>query len=179
MPHDAGRQNRPSAASDALGGLGRARGARRRAHGLACVALTVIGVESALERVVAFWDEHVAAWLAGQDLMTAPLPEWLASYQVRASVRSPVTGSPSRTPVLCLPRRGRCWASTPAGTSRTSRPVTASSPPRSASSARGWRPPRTCEPRGRSWWGPNRYYEAQVGFMRRRLDDPESGPATW
>jgi hypothetical protein len=35
---------------------------------------------SARERVVRFWDDHVAAWLDGEDPMPDPLPRWFASY---------------------------------------------------------------------------------------------------
>jgi len=40
----------------------------------------VTACTSARERVVAFWDDHVSAWLAGEDPMPDPLPRWFASY---------------------------------------------------------------------------------------------------
>ena len=43
------------------------------------------------ERVAEFWDEHVAAWLDGEDPMPAPLPCWWAGYTSNAP-----DGMPSR-----------------------------------------------------------------------------------
>ena len=40
---------------------------------------------SARERVAGFWDEHVRAWLAGDDPMVDPLPRWFASFQGRGA----------------------------------------------------------------------------------------------
>lgn len=39
------------------------------------------GMNSARERVVAFWDDHVSSWLSGADLMPPPLDRWFRSYQ--------------------------------------------------------------------------------------------------
>jgi hypothetical protein len=36
---------------------------------------------SARERVKAFWDNHIAAWLAGEDPMPDPLPHWYDAFQ--------------------------------------------------------------------------------------------------
>jgi hypothetical protein len=33
------------------------------------------------ERVCDFWDEHVARWLDGRDVLAEPLPGWFASFQ--------------------------------------------------------------------------------------------------
>ena len=38
-------------------------------------------MSSARERVAGFWDQHVGAWLAGDDPMMDPLPRWFASFQ--------------------------------------------------------------------------------------------------
>lgn len=36
---------------------------------------------SARERVTGFWDEHIAAWLAGDDPMPDPLPQWFDAFR--------------------------------------------------------------------------------------------------
>ena len=40
-------------------------------------------VNAARERVAEFWDDHVARWLAGEDLLDDGLSDWLASYDGR------------------------------------------------------------------------------------------------
>jgi hypothetical protein len=51
-------------------------------------------MSSARERVAGFWDEHVGAWLAGEDPMADPLPRWFASFQGRGAGRVTREGFP-------------------------------------------------------------------------------------
>lgn len=131
-----------------------------------------------LERVVGFWDEHVAAWLAGEDPMPAPLPDWFASYQgkgmgavTRSGFPEPYAGA-----ILASPRMvvlglnpGRHYPQFQARDGVFAQEI------RQLGSYSDW---MATTPYLRRPWtelvSPNRYYQARVGFMRRWLDDPDA-----
>jgi len=134
---------------------------------------------SARERVAGFWDEHVKAWLAGEDSLADALPRWFASY--RGSGIGAVTRDGFPEP----------YAGDLLGLVTTPRLVVLGLNPghyhprfqardgifageiRQAGSYSRW---MTTGPYFRSPWttevGPNRYYRSRLGFARHWLQDP-------
>ncbi|MGN9811523.1 anti-phage DNA glycosylase Brig1 [Micromonospora sp. BQ11] len=137
---------------------------------------------SARQRVAAFWDTHIAAWLSGEDLMPSPLPEWFESYKGTGPGKPTLDGFPE-------PYHGDLL-----GLKRTPRVVVLGLNPgeyqRQFQSRNGifakeiekhgsysnW---ATTGPYNRSPWedemGINRYYQARLRFTRNWLQDPSAG----
>ncbi|MFI7609528.1 anti-phage DNA glycosylase Brig1 [Micromonospora sp. NPDC049366] len=137
---------------------------------------------TARERVAAFWDTHVAAWLDGADPLPHPLPAWFDSYlgiglgQVtRDGFPEPFQGDLSglthtpRMVVLGLnPGEYRPRFQ--------SRDGIFAAEIRAAGSYSRW---MTTGPYNRPPWtdtmGPNRYYQTRLRFTRNWLQDPDAG----
>ena len=136
-------------------------------------------VVSARERVAGFWDEHVAAWLDGDDPMAEPLLRWFDSYRGRGADRVTREGFPEP------------YAGDLLGLARTPRVVVLGLNPgqyhprfqarvgifadeiRRCGSFSAW---MTTGPYLRVPWtdeiGPNVYYRSRISFAARWLDDP-------
>jgi hypothetical protein len=141
-------------------------------------------MSSARERVAGFWDEHVGAWLAGDDPMADPLPHWFASFQGRGVGLVTREGFPEPYAGDLLGRVG------------VPRLVVLGLNPgvyhprfqardgifadeiRRYGSYSAW---MATGPYFRAPWtteiGPNRYYLSRLGFAQRWLDDPTATQA--
>lgn len=136
---------------------------------------------SARERVVAFWDAHIAAWLRGEDPLPSPLPDWFDSsvgvgpgQVTREGFPEPFQGDllglvhTPRMVVLGLnPGEYRPLFQSREGHLRPR--------DREAGSYSRWT--TTC-PYNRPPWtdvmGPIRYYRARLQFTRNWLQDPSA-----
>ncbi|MFC0505714.1 anti-phage DNA glycosylase Brig1 [Micromonospora costi] len=137
---------------------------------------------SARERVAAFWDDHTARWLRGEDPMPTPLAAWFDSYQGVGSGTPTRDGFPEpyhgdllgrehtpRMVVLGLnPGEYR-----PQFQSRDG--IFAREIKEKYGSYSRW---QTTYPYNRPPWtdiiGRNRYYQARLTFTRNWLQDPEA-----
>lgn len=131
------------------------------------------------ERMAGYWDEHVARWLAGDDLLDEGLSLWYASYEGRGDgvvdregMVEPYTGdlrglvTTPRVVILGL-NPGRYYPQF------QSRGGVFADEIREQGSYSRW---MTTGPYLRPPWtttiGPNRYQRARLAFTRRWLDDP-------
>jgi hypothetical protein len=139
----------------------------------------VIGKVSAHERVVRFWDDHVASWLAGEDPMPDPLPGWFASYAGRGEgqvsregfvepYQGDLMGEVVTPRVVVLGLNPGIFVS-----ELQSRRGLFADEIRSIGSYSRW---INTHPYDRDPWvacrGPNRYYRARLAFTRNWLQDP-------
>jgi hypothetical protein len=136
---------------------------------------------SARENVAAFWDEHVRAWLDGDDPMRFPLDSWYSSYRgrdkgtvTRDGFVEPYQGhlaGDSAVPrvVLLALNPGRYFPDLQSRTGLFADEI------RSMGSYSRW---VVSHPYDRDPWlaayGPNRFYRARLDFMRRWLEEPEA-----
>ena len=137
----------------------------------------------ARRQLVAFWDQHVAHWLAGADPMTDPLLRWYASYPGSGPGRVTRDGfvEPYSAGRMCSASNTRrdlwSWGSTPATSTHRIRPGPASSLPRSGTdtgpSAPGHEAAPTTETPGRPPTGPIAT-RSRRHFARVWLSDPSA-----
>jgi hypothetical protein len=136
-------------------------------------------MSSARERVAGFWDQHVGAWLTGDDPMADPLPRWFASFQGHGAGLVTHDGFPEPYAGdllgrVGLPRLVVLGLSPGVYHPRfQARDGIFADEIRQHGSHSAWmatgpyfRPPWTTE------IGPNRYYRSRLSFAQRWLDDP-------
>jgi hypothetical protein len=141
-------------------------------------------MSSARERVAGFWDEHVGAWLAGEDPMADPLPRWFASFQGRGAGTVTREGFPEPYAGDLLGRVGAprlVVLGLNPGVYHPrfqARDGIFADEIRQHGSYSAW---MATGPYFRAPWtteiGPNRYYLSRLSFARRWLDDPTATQA--
>ena len=150
----------------------------RNLHGVAYADALAAIAEGAgdRERVVGFWDDLTARWLAGEDPMPAPLKEWWEAYAGRG--RGVVTRD-----AFAEPYGGRLDATSPfvalglnpgpADLAFQARGGVFAQQISQLGSYSAW---AATDPYGSSEWeaahGPNRYRSARLRFAREWLDEP-------
>jgi hypothetical protein len=136
---------------------------------------------SARERVAAFWDAHIAAWLSGEDSMPSPLSRWFESYKGTGQGKPTLDGFPEpyHGDLLCLKHTPRVVVlGLNPGEYRPqfqSRNGIFAKEIEKHGSFSNW---ATTGPYNRSPWedemGINRYYQARLRFTRNWLQDPSA-----
>ncbi len=140
-------------------------------------------MSSARQRVAGFWDEHVGAWLAGDDPMADPLPRWFASFQGRGAGLVTREGFPEPYAGDLLGRVGLprlVVLGLNPGVYHPpfqARDGIFADEIRQHGSYSAW---MATGPYFRAPWttkiGPNRYYRSRLSFAQRWLDDPTATP---
>lgn len=136
---------------------------------------------SARERVITFWEDVTAQWLAGKDPLPDPLARWWHSYAgsgrgepTREAIAEPYSGPLGGTPriAVCALNPGEPFADWQARDGIFARQI------RELGSYERW---ALTDPAGSSEWKAyhgraNRFRSQQLRFVRDWLDDPSAQP---